>query len=503
MVKFVFYFIKHLFMRLLPPILLALITFACSPEKKADRFIRQLKDKTPSAIILEKNTTAAEPYVCYTQTQPEFNVYKHLLNSHKEDEPLVQKGKLIYQTRDSIPSFIYLSISSQLKAFLARKGDSLLVASPVTNITQVFNGQLDSTAWFSYERLGQLYRLKIAGLASEACLPDNAKLFSNDTQRVFYMLGDDLHDYIIGTGADSIKFTGIKKFYPVNTSEDTRLVDTEEKICYWNMTTNHIDTLLFNRGIGTYGDDFLTAFDHPLRKVFYTKSESKYLIGLEIKATANEREMCFFLFDPQSSSYFPDYLGSETSENGIYSYENEGRAGVISLSDDYSYTDYDYDGNLLQERPTVRGYIAENEIHSSMILTLSDHSVCYVKGSTVESFNDLEGNTIEIKSGTISTVNAGEIKVSFIMDEVYPTSDRKRLVIDASNPGFLESGAYLLLFDPDNRVFRQIDFGTSVYRERNRFRVKHIDDSVSYYDQNGNPVSSGILDDISDWLFGF
>lgn len=299
MVKFVFYFIKHLFMRLLPPILLALITFACSPEKKADRFIRQLKDKTPSAIILEKNTTAAEPYVCYTQTQPEFNVYKHLLNSHKEDEPLVQKGKLIYQTRDSIPSFIYLSISSQLKAFLARKGDSLLVASPVTNVTQVFNGQHDSTAWFSYERLGQLFRLKIAKLASEACLPENAKLISNDTQRAFYMLGDDLHDYIIGSGADFIKFTGIKKFYPVNTSEDTRLVDTEEKICYWNMTTNHIDTLLFNRGIGTYGDDFLTAFDHPLRKVFYTKSESKYLIGLEIKATANEREMCFFLFDPR------------------------------------------------------------------------------------------------------------------------------------------------------------------------------------------------------------
>lgn len=503
MIKNIFILIKPFFLRLLPPILLVFLTFACSPEKKADRFIRQLKDKTPSAIILEKNFTATEPYVCYTKTQPEFNVYKHLLNSRKEDEPLVQKGKLIYQTRDSIPSFIYLSMLSQLKAFLARKGDSLLVASPVTNVTQVFNGQHDSTAWFSYERLGQLFRLKIANLASEACLPENAKLISNDTQRAFYMLGDDLHDYIIGSGADFIKFTGIKKFYPVNTSEDTRLVDTEEKICYWNMTTNHIDTLLFNRGIGTYGDDFLTAFDHPLRKVFYTKSESKYLIGLEIKATANEREMCFFLFDPQSSSYFPDYLGSETSENGIYSYENEGRAGVISLSDDYSYTDYDYDGNLLQERPTVRGYIAENEIHSSMILTLSDHSVCYVKGSTVESFNDLEGDTIEIKSGTISTVNAGEIKVSFIMDEVYPTSDRKRLVIDASNPGFLESGAYLLSFDPDNRVFRQIDFGTSVYRERNRFRVKHIDDSVSYYDQNGNPVSSGVLDDISDWLFGF
>jgi hypothetical protein len=503
MVKIVFIFIKHLFTRLLPPILLVFLTYACSPEKKADRFIRQLKDKMPSAIILEKNFTANEPYVCYTQTQPAFNVYKHLLNSRKDDEQLVQEGKLIYQTRDSIPRFIYLSISSQLKAFHARKGDSLLVASPVINVTQVFNGQDDSTAWFSYERLGQLYRLKIASLASNACLPENAKLFSSDTQRAFYMLGDDLHDYIIGSGADIIKFTGIKKIYPVKTSEDTRLVDMEDKICYWNMTTNHIDTLLFNRGIGNYGDAFLAAFDHPFRKVFYTKSESKYLIGLEINATANEKEMCFFLFDPQSSSYYPDYLGSETSENGMYSYENEGRAGVISLSDDYSYTDYDFDGNLLQERPTARGYIAEREIHSSMILAISDHSVCYINGSTVVSFNDLEGDTIEIKSGTISTVNAGEIKVSISMENVYPTSDRKRLVIDASNPGFLESGAYLLSFDPDNRVFRQIDFGTSVYRERNRFRVKHIDDSVSYYDQNGNPVSSGILDDISDWLFGF
>ena len=211
--------------------------------------------------------------------------------------------------------------------------------------------------------------------------------------------------------------------------------------------------------------------------------------------------MSFFIFDPGESSYYPDYLGSDYSEDGFYSYENEGRAGVISLCDDYYYTDYDYDGNVIQQRLTVQGYITENEIHNSMLLTYSEHSVCYINGSTVESFNDLEGDVAIIKSGTITTSNAGELKVSFDMDSVFPTPDRKKLIINASNPGLFESGEYLLLFDPDNRVFRQIDFGTSIYRERNRFRVKHVNNSVSYYNLDGQPVSSGLFDDISDWLF--
>ena len=479
------------------------LTLSCSPEQKAERFILKLKDKTPSAIVLETNLKAETPYVSYAQTQPTFNVYKHLLNSPKEDKAIIREGKLIHQTRDSIPCFIYLSVASQIKAYRVDKGDSLLADSPIANVSQVFDSQDDSSAWFSYERLGggQLYRLKIDRLTSKGCLPDHAKIMSSNTQSAYYMLGDDLRLYTIQTGTDILRFSGIKKMYPVKTTKDTRLVDTEENVCYWNVSTDQIDTLFFNRGIAIDGDGFLTVFDHPIRRVYYTKGESKYLIGIEIKGPAKEREMCFFLFNPESSSYEPEYLGSDISEKGLYSYEHEGRTGVISLSDDYSYNDYDFDGNLIQKRPTVLGYITDNDIHSSMILTYSDHSVCYVKGSTVESFNDLESDAIEIKSGTISTSNAGEIEVSFGLNSVFPSPDRKILIIIASNPGLFETGEYLLSFHPDKRIFRQLDFGTSVYRERDRFRVKHVNNSVSYYNLYGQQVSSGILDDLTDWIF--
>lgn len=484
------------------PLFTLILAVACSPEKKAERFIKDLKNKMPSALILETNLKSETPYVTYARTQPTFSVYKHLLKTKKEDEILVQEGNLIYQTKDSIPRFVYYSKVGQIKMFQAKKGDSLLVASPVKYVTPAFDYQQDSTAWFSYERLGQLFRMRIDSLTSKKCLPENAKIIECDTQTAYYMNGDDIHLYTIRTGSDLVKFLDVKNMYPVKANDEiTRLVDTEENVCFWNVTSQHIDTLVFTRGSGKYGDYSHSQLERPLRRVFYTDSQSKYIIGIETQGQDRETEMSFFIFDPGESSYYPDYLGSDYSEDGFYSYENEGRAGVISLCDDYYYTDYDYDGNVIQQRLTVQGYITENEIHNSMLLTYSEHSVCYINGSTVESFNDLEGDVAIIKSGTITTSNAGELKVSFDMDSVFPTPDRKKLIINASNPGLFESGEYLLLFDPDNRVFRQIDFGTSIYRERNRFRVKHVNNSVSYYNLDGQPVSSGLFDDISDWLF--